>query len=175
MYDEELARDVRDALRALHCADDDVVEKPMTGGMCFLVRGNVCCSVMSKDRGGYLMCQVGESRHKDYTTRPGVTETDNAGRCMRGFVYVSPAEVRRTPGNLKSMVRDCVEFNKELPRSTSRERPSSAIPHSRPKSARASTARKAWTTAKSRASTSSDVVKKLRPKTAPAKRATPKK
>lgn len=160
MLDEGMVQSVREALDALGCEDADVEEKQMMGGCCFMVRGNMCVGVVSVEKGGYLMCRVGESRYAHMLTLPGVKEMDFTGRSMRGFVYIDPKEVRRTPGKLKAHVRECLEFNKELPPSAGKTRPKSAVP------ARARTARKAWSAAKTKSTTAT----KLRPKTAPAKR-----
>src|SRR4029077_19274194 len=48
-YDEKTAARVRKALAGRH----DVVEKKLMGGLCFMVNGNMCCSVSGK--GGLLV------------------------------------------------------------------------------------------------------------------------
>ena len=43
-YDEITAERVRDALAKRR----DVVEKKLMGGLCFMVNGNMCCSVSAR-------------------------------------------------------------------------------------------------------------------------------
>jgi len=79
-YDEGLAQRVREAL-----ADRaGVSEKKMFGGLCFLVRGNMCCGIV----GDELMLRVGPEMHAEALSRPHAREMNFTGRPMRGMAYV---------------------------------------------------------------------------------------
>ncbi len=85
-YDEELAQRIREALTDR----DDVVEKKMFGGLCFMVSGHMTCGVMS-DRYDDIMVRVGKDGFGDAIAQPNTREMDFTGRSMKGMVYVEPA------------------------------------------------------------------------------------
>ena len=109
MYDERLAERVRGVL-APHRM---VVEKKMMGGLCFMLRGHMCCGVM-KDQ---LVVRVGRERHADALAEPHVRPMDFTGRPLRGFVFVAPAGIR-TRRNLDRWVSRGVAFVGSLPKKT---------------------------------------------------------
>lgn len=85
-YDEGLAQRMRETL-----ADrEDVVEKKMFGGLCFMVRGHMTCGVMS-DKYDDIMVRVGKEGFDDAIAQPHTREMDFTGRSMKGMVYVEPA------------------------------------------------------------------------------------
>jgi hypothetical protein len=79
-YDEELAERVRRVLAGRR----DFAEKPMFGGLTFMVAGHMCCGVVGHD----LMVRVGPDRLDDALARPHVRLMDFTGRPSRGMVYV---------------------------------------------------------------------------------------
>ena len=105
-FSEALADRVRAAL-----ADrDDLSEKRMFGGICFLLGGNMCCGVVGED----LMVRVGPDAYEDALGRPHAREMDFTGRPMRGMVYVDAAGIRTAPG-LGAWVARGVAFAGALP------------------------------------------------------------
>ena len=54
-YDEDLAC----RIRALFAGRDDVVEKRMFGGLCFMVNGAMCCGLTKTD----FMVRVGSDQY----------------------------------------------------------------------------------------------------------------
>jgi hypothetical protein len=82
-YDEQTAERVR----RMFAGQQDVVEKKMMGGLCFMVGGAMCCSVSG--RGG-LMIRVGPQAHEQTLRKPHVTPMEMRGRVMTGFVRVAP-------------------------------------------------------------------------------------
>ena len=105
-YDEDLATRVRDELGA----EPGITEKRMFGGLAFLVGGNLACSVT---RGG-LMVRVGPGNSDAALAEPGVRPLDMAGRPMRGWVLVDPAEVAEDV-HLRRWVRQGAGFARSLP------------------------------------------------------------
>ena len=85
-YDEGLAQRIRETL----AGRNDVVEKMMFGGLCFMVRGHMTCGVMS-DKFDDIMIKVGKEQYDDALAQPHAREMDFTGRVSKGMVYVEPA------------------------------------------------------------------------------------
>lgn len=84
-YDEGLAQRIRETLSGR----DDVVEKKMFGGLCFMVRGHMACGIVKDE----IMVRVGKARYEDSLAQPHAREMDFTGRALKGMVYVSPEGV----------------------------------------------------------------------------------
>ena len=105
-YDEALAASVRKVLaRRRH-----VSERPMFGGLSFLIRGNMCCGVT----GDELMVRVGPPNYDTALSRRYAREMDFTGRPLRGYVYVARDGLRSTKA-LRSWLDQAVSFAKTLP------------------------------------------------------------
>ena len=85
-FDEELATRVRKLLWP-HWR---LTERPMFGGLTFLLRGHMCCGVI-RDR---LVVRVGPARYDEALTQSHARPMDFTGRPLRGMVYVMPAGYR---------------------------------------------------------------------------------
>lgn len=79
-FDEHLASRVRSYLEAR----TDLGERKMFGGLCFLVRGNMCCGLVRGD----LMLRLGNEGAEVALGEPGVRAMDFTGRPMKSMVYV---------------------------------------------------------------------------------------
>jgi hypothetical protein len=86
-YDETTAARVRKALAGQH----DVVEKKLMGGLCFMTKGGMCCSVSGK---GGLLVRVDIEAMDRVLLEPHVKPMEMGGRVMRGFVRVAPEGYR---------------------------------------------------------------------------------
>jgi TfoX/Sxy family transcriptional regulator of competence genes len=82
-YDQGLAARVR----ARFSDRDDVVERPMFGGLTFMLGGHMCCGV-SRDE---LIVRLDPVEEDAALARPHARPMDFTGRPMRGFVTVSAA------------------------------------------------------------------------------------
>ena len=81
-YDEGLAQRLQD-----HFGDrSDVEAKKMFGGLCFMVKGHMCCGIVRDT----LMLRVGPEQYENCLKKPHAREMDFTGRAMKGMVYVSP-------------------------------------------------------------------------------------
>jgi len=81
-YDETLAERVRTVL-----ADrTDVTERPMFGGLTFMVAGHMCCGV-NRDE---LIVRLDPDDMDRALARPHTRPMDLTRRPMRGFVTVGP-------------------------------------------------------------------------------------
>jgi TfoX/Sxy family transcriptional regulator of competence genes len=100
-YDEKIATRIRAAL-----ADrEDVVEKRMFGGLCFMVNGQMCCGLTKTD----FMVRVGKDAYEDALAQPHARPMDFTGRPLVGMVYVDPAGLK-TAAALKKWVGRGVAF-----------------------------------------------------------------
>ena len=106
MYDEELANRVREQL-----SGEDVTEKPMFGGLAFLLGGNMAVAVSG--RGG-LMVRVGADGVEQALARPHASQVEMRGRAMTGWVFVTLEGVR-TRRQLQPWVARGVAVARTLP------------------------------------------------------------
>ena len=84
-YDDGVAQRIREAL-----ADrNDVTERKMFGGLCFMVRGNMAvgCGGAEEDD---LMVRVGKDAYTEALLQPHAHETSGNFRPMKGIVWVKP-------------------------------------------------------------------------------------
>jgi len=95
-YDEETAERVRKVLAGRR----DVVAKTLMGGLAFMVKGGMCCSVSG--RGG-LLIRVGAEAHERMLGEPHVQPMGMGRRVMTSFVRVA-AEGYRTDAALKKWI-----------------------------------------------------------------------
>jgi hypothetical protein len=75
--------------RSLLAGTTDLVEKKMFGGVCFMIRGNMACGLMSD---GGFMARV-HADDTDGLLGPNVRVMTQANRVMRGFMLVDPEGV----------------------------------------------------------------------------------
>ncbi len=112
-FDEKLGARIRDLL----AGHPDVAERKMFGGLCFLVRGRMCCGIVGSD----LMVRVGPDDHERALARPHARPMDFTGRPMKGMVYVSPAGLR-TASALGAWVERGIRCALAMPPKTRRTR-----------------------------------------------------
>src|SRR6185312_13640518 len=82
-YDEVTAARVRRIL-----AHHGARETQLMGGLCFMVRGAMCCSVSGK---GGLLIRIDPINYESVLGEPHVAAMRLGRRTMRGFVRVEPA------------------------------------------------------------------------------------
>ncbi len=104
-YDDRLAARMRTALGRRK----GLREIRMMGGLCFTLRGHMCCGVLNDD----LVVRVGPERADALRTRPGARPMDFTGKPLRGFLFVGP-EGHRTDASLRSWIREAVDFARSL-------------------------------------------------------------
>ena len=86
-YDDQLASRIR---RILAFNAEDVSERKMFGGVCFMVGGAMCCGVLGQD----LIVRVGADQHEVALAQPHTRVFDFSGRPSRGMLYVGPEAIR---------------------------------------------------------------------------------
>jgi hypothetical protein len=106
-YDRELAERIRAQLASVRGVD----EKPMFGGLAFLINGHL--SVAASGQGG-LLVRVPPDATEQLVSRAEVTPMVMSGREVLGWVRVNAAGVR-TRRQLQSWVNRSVEYVRALP------------------------------------------------------------
>jgi TfoX/Sxy family transcriptional regulator of competence genes len=106
-YDEKLAS----RIRAILSERDDVIERKMFGGLCFIVGGAMCCGLTKTD----FMVRVGPERYDEALAQAHARPMDFTGRPLKGMVYVAPAGLR-TRAALEAWVRRGLAFVDDGPR-----------------------------------------------------------
>jgi hypothetical protein len=126
-FDQRLADRVRVALRRVPSVAATTKEIRMFGGLCFMVRGHMCCGVIGDD----LVVRIGAARYREALVQPHARPMDFTSRPLAGFIYVAPAGWRR-PADLSTWIRRALAFAGSLPakktarRRGARSRPSRA-------------------------------------------------
>lgn len=101
-YDHALA----DALRAALADRDDVVERPMFGGLSFMVAGSLALSARS---GGGLLARVHPDDAEEFAALPGAGAATMRGRAMSpGWIDARPD--RLDAAGFDRLVRAAVEY-----------------------------------------------------------------
>ncbi len=83
-YNEKLAERIRKVIaRRKYPA---VTEIKMFGGLCWTLRGHMCCGVLKND----LVMRMPGEEYLRALRRPHVRPMDFTGKPLRGFIYVGP-------------------------------------------------------------------------------------
>ncbi len=102
-YNENLADRTREIIALTH---DQVEEKKMFGGLCFMVNDKMCLGVMS-DR---LMVRLNPERYDEVIELDGCRPMDFTGKTMKGYVYVE-MEAISDQMQLKYWIDLALEYN----------------------------------------------------------------
>lgn len=114
-YDEEVAG----RIRTLLSGRSDMHEQKLFGGLCFMLRGNMCCAVSG--RGG-LLVRVGPVAPPSVFREPHASAMEMRGRIMAGYVRVAP-DGYRTARDLKKWVTRATDFAATLPKKAKKAAP----------------------------------------------------
>ncbi len=112
-YNEYLADRIRRALSARN----DVEEKKMFGGLCFMVNGKMAAGIVHDE----LMVRVVPDKYAAALAQPHCREMDFTGKPLKGFLYVAP-EGLDTDHDLETWVGLGVEFADQAPVKTRRKK-----------------------------------------------------
>ena len=103
-YNEKLADIVREIISITHT---NIVEKPMFGGLCFMVNDKMCVGV-EKER---LMVRLDPAKYDEAMEKDGCKPMDFTGRIMKGYVFVD-SEALNTNKKLEYWITLSLEYNK---------------------------------------------------------------
>ena len=113
-YNERLAERIRGYFKRRN----GVEEKPMFGGLCFMLNGHMCCGI-EKDR---LMVRVMPDRYETLLSKPHAHEMDFTGKPLKGFLFISEAGYRTASG-LASWLDEAVKCAKSKPPKKKKAKP----------------------------------------------------
>ena len=102
-FDQNLAERIHKAL----AGQANVEEKPMFGGVCFMVDGKMCVCLRDDE----MMCRVGPEKAAEVVESIGCRPMIHSGRIMKGFVFIGP-EVYKNKKSFDHWIALCLDFNK---------------------------------------------------------------
>lgn len=105
-YDQKLATRVRQAL----ARQKAVTEIKMFGGLCFTIRGNMCCGVLNDD----LVLRVPREHYEQILKKTHVRPMNFTGRPLRGLIFVGPPGVT-SDKKLREWIAASVQYAMSLP------------------------------------------------------------
>lgn len=117
-FDETLAKRVRRHFDRR----TDFVEKHMFGGVCFMIRGRMCCGIIDSS----LMVRLDPDEADRVVDHPHVRPMDFTGRPMRGYLFVDPEGIE-SPKALKSWIDRCVAHVETMPLKKAKRPPARAV------------------------------------------------
>lgn len=105
-YDEGLTERIR-----MHFHErDDVEEKKMFGGLCYMLSQRMCCGNVKNT----LMARTGPDNYEACLNRKHASVMDFTGKTMTGMVYVSPEGIE-SDADLAQWLTICSDFVDSLP------------------------------------------------------------
>jgi TfoX/Sxy family transcriptional regulator of competence genes len=102
-YNEKIADRIREAL----VDQNNVIEKHMFGGVCFMVNDKMCVGVIKDD----MMIRIDPSLEEEVLAKNGCRMMDFQTRPMKGYFYID-ADGMKTQKNFEYWIALCLAFNK---------------------------------------------------------------
>lgn len=112
-YNGQLADRVRERLVEL----PDIEEKPMMGGLVFMVDGKMCVGIIKDE----LMCRIDPEMHETVVEMHGCRTMDFTKRPMKGYVIIDDTGMR-TNREFEYWIGLALEFNKKAKSSKKRRK-----------------------------------------------------
>lgn len=103
-FNEKLADRVREIISLHH---DNVEEKKMFGGLCFMVNDKMCVGVETSR----LMVRFDPAKTDEIMEKEGCKPMDFTSKVMKGFVFVD-VEALTTKKKLEYWINLALEYNK---------------------------------------------------------------
>lgn len=103
-YDENLADRIRNKFQSL----DNVVEKPMMGGLTFMYNDKMCVGVIKNT----LMCRINPELQASLIKIGGCRVMDFTNRPMKGYVLVDPEGIDNET-DFDFYIQLALDFNKD--------------------------------------------------------------
>jgi TfoX/Sxy family transcriptional regulator of competence genes len=113
-FNEKLADRTREIIALTH---ENVEEKKMFGGICFMVDDKMCLGV-EKDR---LMVRIDPARYDELIEKEGCRPMDFTGKVMKGLVFVE-MEALNSEKQLNYWVNLSMEYIKTIKPSKKKKR-----------------------------------------------------
>lgn len=99
---EKVANRIREALAHI----EQLEEKTMFSGMCFMVNDKMCICVNDKE----ILCRIDPKVYEASLEKPGVRPMDMKGKPMKGYVYVDFDYIKKK-SDFQYWVNLCLDFN----------------------------------------------------------------
>jgi TfoX/Sxy family transcriptional regulator of competence genes len=112
-YNEQIADRTREIISLTH---QNVEEKKMFGGLCFMVNDKMCLGVI-KDQ---LMVRLDPGKFEEAIELDGCEPMNFTGKIMKGYVFVN-LEAINTQKKLEYWVELALDFNKIAKSSKSKD------------------------------------------------------
>ncbi len=101
-YNEQLSIRIRQALAGIN----NVEEKTMFGGICFMVNDKMCIGVMKDE----MMCRIDPDKYDEALEKQGCRSMDFNGKIMKGFVLIDEYGMK-TKSDFNYWISLCLDFN----------------------------------------------------------------
>jgi TfoX/Sxy family transcriptional regulator of competence genes len=101
-YSQTLANRIRISLQNV----ENVQEKAMMGGLCFMVNDKMCVGIIKDD----LMCRVDPEIKAELLEKQGCFEMLFTGKPLKGFIQVDETGMR-TQADFDFWIQQCLDFN----------------------------------------------------------------
>lgn len=105
-YSEPLADRIRERLAQLPDADN-VEEKKMMGGLCFMYNDKMCIGIMKDE----MMCRIDPELYEASLEKQGCHTMEFTGRPMKGYVLIDDTGMK-SKKDFEYWVGLCLDFNK---------------------------------------------------------------
>jgi TfoX/Sxy family transcriptional regulator of competence genes len=102
-YDEKLADRIRERLADV----PRVEEKPMMGGLTFMVNGKMCVGIIKDE----LMCRIDRELHEASVEKTGCRTMDFTNRPMLGYVLIDESGMK-SKKDFDYWINLSLDFNK---------------------------------------------------------------
>lgn len=102
-FNEKIADRIREAL----VDQENVIEKHMFGGVCFMVNDKMCVGVIKDD----MMIRIDAALAEEVLSRNGCRVMDFQRRPMKGYFYID-AEGMKSKKDFDYWINLCLAFNK---------------------------------------------------------------
>ena len=83
-YNKDAAQRVREVFESHPSCEHGSTEQYMFGGLCFLIRGNMCCGIIGED----LVLRLGKDGTVCALEEPNTRPMDFTGKVLSTMVYV---------------------------------------------------------------------------------------
>ena len=113
-YNEKLADRVREIIAF---SEDEIEEKKMFGGLCFMVNQKMCVGVEAER----LMVRLNPNKMDEALEQEGCKPMDFTGKVMKGFVFVD-VNALTSQKELQYWVSLALEYNKIAKRSNKKKK-----------------------------------------------------
>lgn len=85
---------------------EDLEEKEMMGGLCFMLKGKMCVGIIKDE----MMCRIDPARHEESIEKNGCREMDFTGKTMKGWIMVADSGMKNVQ-ELRYWIDLAVDFN----------------------------------------------------------------